>query len=1465
MTIRRVTPTGGGSSSSYGADQNGGIRRPGGRTSPGEDGISERFYEDQNPNTYRPNVGGSGNTSTATKAPKEVTFSSTIFNSDIKAAYGASKVTGVCGFVYQSSNWLELMYAFAYGEQSAVTKVFVGDDELYPNNTIEDWIPYLAVRVGDGVNWGGGTRPPALLSAAEADRWKNLCHIYFAMRPTAGPDNLSGSLDVKALLGGQIITDFRDASTGAFTNPALVCYDIETNPHWRDNGSARLGVESGGTWEAVADTADEIMSDASKRYHFQGAVNIRNPDEVETEILKHCFADKYTSGDGKLQLFQRALPPAVSGTWTVAGTNVGGSGGAALTELEAGDIVYVGTSKGIIESVTNDNLFTVDRPMTETAETTRKTSGIYLKREDITGSIVKGTDIPEAQIPDDVVVRYIPEGVEGGTQYPKVENYTGDKRTEISLSGCKTAGMARRVSETQRNILKLQPFGWSFRAGMKAAALEPGDVFFFDDDVLTMQPARALIPVKHDLKSGTISIKAEEFDPLAYSEGVATDDTPPVLEFDPPDAPTDLTRVFGESGDWDSASMVSNPDDLTTSESWAYVGTMTSAYNGGTDETEFEFPALSGGTYAWKEFTSEIDGHNVLFVSLVIRALANWGTDSDVQIQYASGADHATATVQQSIRVTPFVDGRYQRSALKFTVTSDAHHEIRIRGAQAAAVTGGSEPTFGIKRFRAVAWGVQGEPISTVYGAGSIAHDLGIYERFEWVEHSSAPDTVQEYQLRINSSAGTGSIKIGSVAEGGNSIEVDHAKEIQRWGPSASGVARGGNAEYDRGFYMKAVGPTGRESIFPSATETFEGSATPPVLGWNRFALSYWWSYQTQAYENYTTFTYAPTGLIPTGTEDDYILEFWLNLDGGGLTLRKEVPLTTEVGYGPANSKVGEPGFVYTNAASVVYELWVRNKYTGKRTQMTENGYAANSGSPLPPNTPTLAVLNPIHTITNDHTDVFGVVTSTKILVLSWTNAADGGTTTDHYEIETRDSAVPAVITRHEYALPVNSTGQATSASWSDNIPATFPDEFIWPSGHNQMRVIAVGPLGEEAESNWGTPTVTAGSTSSSGSASDLNTQPLIVETTSGITTGYPKWIKVMSTSTRYTRMIIEFENGLYDITRQWSGRLIVQCEDTASAPVITYTLTADDSANGVLTVPFSFQVWYDSATGDTEVWLMTLSQHSRIGVRAWTQYHWNTEPNILTDWETDLSSTGPTAAGTYSKVWDQTTATPNFLFDGNGSKIEVDGTPLISRIQDASDVTITGLVWGDMLYWDGSVWRDISRYQIDNNAFHRAASSQISALTEKVTPVSADLIVIEDSAASNAKKKVQIGNLPSGGGGGSAPKTTSAVNLTGTCSTSGSTESTLVNVSSGPYIIHLISNTDGFDSGYIELVVDGTTLIAGFSGGGTLYPPGTVLVGAGSSYFPCPVFVRSSFSIKGLDNGPSFTYRIVYQAVSIS
>lgn len=57
-----------------------------------------------------------------------------------------------------------------------------------------------------------------------------------------------------------------------------------------------------------------------------------------------------------------------------------------------------------------------------------------------------------------------------------------------------------------------------------------------------------------------------------------------------------------------------------------------------------------------------------------------------------------------------------------------------------------------------------------------------------------------------------------------------------------------------------------------------------------------------------------------------------------------------------------------------------------------------------------------------------------------------------------------------------------------------------------------------------------------------------------------------------------------------------------------------------------------------------------------------------------------------------------------------------------------------------------------DTAAIHDDTGSEISAITAKGTPINADFLLIEDSAASNVKKRITIGDLPSSG---SSPLTT--------------------------------------------------------------------------------------------------------------
>lgn len=156
-------------------------------------------------------------------------------------------------------------------------------------------------------------------------------------------------------------------------------------------------------------------------------------------------------------------------------------------------------------------------------------------------------------------------------------------------------------------------------------------------------------------------------------------------------------------------------------------------------------------------------------------------------------------------------------------------------------------------------------------------------------------------------------------------------------------------------------------------------------------------------------------------------------------------------------------------------------------------------------------------------------------------------------------------------------------------------------------------------------------------------------------------------------------------------------------------------------------------------------------------------------------------------------THTESDITDLQAYLLDITAEPL----SDLSDVTITSIVSGEILKWTGAAWinntlaeagiaaashihattditsgtfadariaeSNVTQHQAaltitesqisdldhtDADAIHDNVSGEISLITEKVTPVNADLIIIEDSAASNAKKKVQVGNLPTGGAG---------------------------------------------------------------------------------------------------------------------
>jgi hypothetical protein len=69
------------------------------------------------------------------------------------------------------------------------------------------------------------------------------------------------------------------------------------------------------------------------------------------------------------------------------------------------------------------------------------------------------------------------------------------------------------------------------------------------------------------------------------------------------------------------------------------------------------------------------------------------------------------------------------------------------------------------------------------------------------------------------------------------------------------------------------------------------------------------------------------------------------------------------------------------------------------------------------------------------------------------------------------------------------------------------------------------------------------------------------------------------------------------------------------------------------------------------------------------------------------------------------------------------------------------------LMSFDGAAWAAIGGGGVDPNAVHVNTASEISGITAKATPTTSDLLIIEDAADSNNKKKITIGDLPSSGG----------------------------------------------------------------------------------------------------------------------
>lgn len=165
-------------------------------------------------------------------------------------------------------------------------------------------------------------------------------------------------------------------------------------------------------------------------------------------------------------------------------------------------------------------------------------------------------------------------------------------------------------------------------------------------------------------------------------------------------------------------------------------------------------------------------------------------------------------------------------------------------------------------------------------------------------------------------------------------------------------------------------------------------------------------------------------------------------------------------------------------------------------------------------------------------------------------------------------------------------------------------------------------------------------------------------------------------------------------------------------------------------------------------------------------------------------------------------TAAANAIPKAGGGGTLADGWIAASNVtQHEAALTVTESQISDLTHTDA-------------DAIHDNVAGEIAAVTEKVTPVGADLILIEDSADSNNKKRVQITNLP-GGGGGSVEIDRQSVATAITTSTTSSTftDLNLINLTTNNTVAkdYIISFSCVFDNSStnktieFRIVVDGT------------------------------------------------------------
>jgi hypothetical protein len=471
------------------------------------------------------------------------------------------------------------------------------------------------------------------------------CLAYVALKLDASHAEAPASVKFTAVCKGKKVTDYRDASTGESSNPALTMYYLLTNgEYFLGKDTADVATGSGESWRDGADHCDTVMGDSSLRYTFDGYITDRSARRAIETVGEHGFLTVHYVHD-RYELCSMECPTGPR--------------------------------------------------------------SVYIEEDaDVEGHLPEFREIARRTTPNEVGVNYtigqtfengfVPVTVAGGLE-------SGDelRYIEKDLVGCTSKSQAARWATKYINHQILERFEWvrHLPAAVMADVL-PGQVIYHSTvEGVTNQPVRVV--GMDGLEDGVMRVRLVEYDGNTDSTLTASEDTPISLDVgvdsSTPDAPTAATQTFIEVGFWEGDSLITDPDSLTAGNNWANASGTDPQVTDNTTSTDLEWP-VSGDSWDWAhEFDPGSDDYAML--TLCIRCVANHDDTATVRVYYDSYTGSWSAQLYREI--LPEDTLLFGRLILLIPLTSGAtNHRVRLYGTK----SGGSTMELRVRRVHVVPW-----------------------------------------------------------------------------------------------------------------------------------------------------------------------------------------------------------------------------------------------------------------------------------------------------------------------------------------------------------------------------------------------------------------------------------------------------------------------------------------------------------------------------------------------------------------------------------------------------------------------------------------------------------------------------------------------------------------------------------------------------------------------------------------